>query len=158
MTNSKKLALALWGATLLVMGAIGGCYWWVNRVPTRPAGIATDAVFLRAPNVGLPAHRRGWWLFCWSLHGDNYCKLSDIEGNTEYEGRFIAYHNNGASVPADELSVNARETEQTETKVWVGTTLVPIVFLENGKVLIPATKYEEGKQLVERFLSKSRTE
>ena len=40
--------------------------------------------------------------------------------------------------------------------VWIGEALVPLVYLENGDVLIPASKYEEGLQLLQR-LEKNRS-
>ena len=55
------------------------------------------------------------------------------------------------SVPSDQLKIDAEKTG--DKNVWIGTELVPLVFLQNGKVLIPATKYEEGVRLLQRIKS-----
>jgi hypothetical protein len=132
---------------LMIVGAIGA-FWWFGTVPSRPRGVAPNAVFLWAPHVGLPASRRGWWLACWEDAGHNYCKLSRVDGNPEYEGEFFP---NGHKDPfhADQLRIDTTKTG--EQKVWVGTALVPLVHLENGEVLIPASKYEKGVRLLEEL-------
>jgi hypothetical protein len=45
-------------------------------------------------------------------------------------------------IPADQLKIDAIMTR--EHKIWVGEALVPLVYLKNGEILIPATKYQEG--------------
>jgi len=37
-----------------------------------------------------------------------------------------------------------------DDKVWIGSALVPLVCLENGEVLIPASKYQDGARLLEQ--------
>lgn len=133
------------GLALLVIG-LAAAYWWGGRVPNRPRGVAANAVFLWAPNVGFPGPKRGWWLSCSVNAGHDRCKLSDVHGNFEYEGEFVLYGDKG-SVPDDQLTIDSEKT--SENKVWVGSALVPLVFLQNGKILIPATKYQEGAQLLD---------
>ena len=132
---------------LLIAGVVGG-YWWAGRVPSRPTGVAANAEFLWAPHVGFPGPRRGWWLSCWENAGRNRCKLSDVAGNAEYEGEFVVYSDKG-SPPTDQLKIDPEKT--TDNKVWIGSALVPLVFLQNGKVLIPASKYAEGARLLEQL-------
>lgn len=79
--------------------------------------------------------------------GQNRCKLSDIHGRTEYEGEFISSDGKGP-VSVDQLKINAEKTQ--DNKMWVGDALVPLVFLQNGRVLIPAAKYDEGMRLLEQ--------
>jgi hypothetical protein len=132
---------------LLIVGAVGAA-WLAGTIPSRPKGIASNAVFLWALAVGFPGGlpRRGDWLACRENAAHDDCKLSDIDGSTEYEGNFVAYGEK-SSLPADQLQI---ETEKTsENKVWVGSALVPLVYLKNGKILIPASQYEEGARLVE---------
>lgn len=135
------------GIALLIVGLVVA-YWWAGRIPSRPKGVAANAVFLWAPHVGFPGPRRGWWLSCSEDAGHNRCKLSDVDGNTEYEGEFVPYGDKGP-VPADQLKINPEKTR--DNKVWIGSALVPLVFLQNGKVLIPASKYEEGARLLEQL-------
>src|SRR2546421_1171471 len=148
MTQSER-AVYFVAATvaLLIVGAIGA-FWWAGTVPSRPKGVAANAVFLWAPHVGLPAPKRGWWMACWENAGRNYCKLSGIDGNPEFEGEFVPYGRKGP-FQADQLRIDPTKTR--EQKVWVGSALVPLVHLENGQVLIPASKYEEGVRLLEQL-------
>jgi hypothetical protein len=134
------------GIALLIVGLVLA-YWWAGLIPSRPQGVAANAVFLWAPHVGFPGAKRGWWLSCWDSAGHDRCKLSDVHGNPEYEGEFVLYGDKG-SVPADQLNIDPEKT--SDNKVWVGSELVPLVFLQNGKVLIPASKYEEGARLIQQ--------
>ena len=132
---------------LLILGLVGA-YWWAGTVPSRPKAVAPNAVFLWAPHVGFPGPRRGWWLSCGENAGHNHCKLSDVDGNTEYDGEFVQYGSKG-SVPVDQLKIDSEKTR--EHKLWIGSALVPLVYLDNGEVLIPASKYEDGVQLLEQL-------
>lgn len=127
-------------AAIVIFG-IAGAYWWANTVPRKPAEVSPDAVFLWAPYVGLPAPKRGWWLVCWEEAGHDWCKLSGIKGEAEYQGEFVSYPHKRL-IPADQLKIDPTMTR--EHKIWVGDALVPLVYLKNGEILIPATKYQEG--------------
>ncbi|MGH9559918.1 MAG: hypothetical protein ACRD3S_00560, partial [Terracidiphilus sp.] len=107
MTDTRKTIAALFATGFLIMGAIAGCYWWASSIPRRPPEVTADAVFLRAPYVGLPAPRRGWWMSCWAGPSENYCKLSNVNGKTEYDGAFISYDRGEAPLPVDRLKINA---------------------------------------------------
>lgn len=134
---------------MLILGLVGA-YWWAATVPSRPKAVAPNAVFLWAPHVGFPGPRRGWWLSCAEGAGQDHCKLSDVDGNTEYEGGFVPYLSKH-SVPVDQLKIDSEKTG--EHKLWIGKALVPLVYLENGEILIPASKYQEGVQLLEQLRS-----
>jgi|SRR5664280_904329 len=136
----------------IVLGVIVGVpillgiwiYWLSGVTPRRPKTVAADAVFLWAPAVGFPGGlpRRGDWLSC-SLNRDgrNRCKLSDIDGKTEYEDEFVSYSNRG-SLPADELHIDPIKSR--EHQVWIGEALVPLIYLRSGEILIPMNAYEQG--------------
>jgi len=147
MTPFEKAVYTAAALVTLMIAGLVGAYWWSSRVPSRPRGVAANSVFLWAPHVGFPGPRRGWWLSCWENAGHNLCKLSDFDGNAEYEGEFVPYGDKGA-LPADQLKIDPEKTR--ENKVWIGSALVPLVCLENGKVLIPASKYQEGARLLEQ--------
>ncbi len=66
----------------------------------------------------------------------------------EYKGEFIPYAHKGP-IPADQLTIDSAKTRRN--KVWVGKALVPLVCLENGDTLIPASKYDEGVRLLQRL-------
>jgi len=131
----------------LIIGIVVA-YWWTSRVPSRPAGVRANAVFLWAPAVGLPAPRRGDWLACWEEGEQTLCQLSDIDGSLEYKGAFIPFAHKGP-IPAGELRIDSMKTR--DNKVWVGRALVPLVYLENGDILIPAAKFEDGVRLLQRL-------
>jgi hypothetical protein len=153
MTLLEKALYAIAAAGVSLILIIVGAFWWANTVPGRPKNVAANAVFLWAPYVGLPAPRRGWWLACWkSIEGPDRCRLSDINGGTEYEGEFVPYGRKPA-LPTDQMRINADKTR--EQKLWVGEALVPLVYLRNGDVLIPVDKYEEGSQMLAKSKSSS---
>lgn len=152
MTLSQKSVYVFVAILALLILGLVGAYRLANTIPSRPKGVASNAVFLWAPAVGFPGGlpRRGWWLSCWANAGHDRCRLSDVHGNTEYEGEFVLYGDKG-SAPTDQLNIEPEKT--SDNKVWVGSALVPLVFLHNGKVLIPAAKYEEGARLLQGIKS-----
>src|SRR5882724_9635294 len=72
------------------------------------------------------------------------CALSDIDGTLKYEGEFLPYV---AGVAVGKLDIDAEKAR--EYKIWVGDALVPIVYLKNGEILIPSSRYEEGKRILD---------
>jgi hypothetical protein len=146
-TLLEKVVYALATIVALLILGLVGAYWWAGTVPSRPKTAAANAVFLWAPHVGFPGPRRGWWLSCSDDNGHNRCKLSDVDGNTEYEGEFVPFGDK-TPVPADELKIDPEKT--SDNKLWIGSALVPLVVLQNGKILVPAGKYEEGVRLLQQ--------
>lgn len=143
-----KLVLLLGIPALVLATVVIGGYWWSNTTPLRPKGVPTTAVFLRAPATGAPGAPQGEWLACTEREGHNYCRLADKSGRTEFEGEFIRYHGSSAAL-ASQLRIDATKTTK-EQSVWLSDTWVPLVHLENGEILIPASKYEEGKHLLDQ--------
>lgn len=76
-----------------------------------------------------------------NFDGRDHCKLSDIDGKTEYEGAFVSYSNQG-SLPADKLHIDPIKSREHE--VWIGEALVPLIYLRSGEILIPMNAYEQG--------------
>lgn len=150
MTKPMRALLMVTAIIAVLIAGIAGAYWWANTVPSRPQGVSSNAVFLWAPYVGFPGPRRGWWLACWEADACNRCKLNSVDGSIEYEGEFVLYGDKGP-VPASELRINP--TKSREHKVWVGDALVPLVYLDNGKILIPASGYKAGTRLLDQLNS-----
>jgi hypothetical protein len=147
MTIFEKISTALGIFLLLIVVGFFGAYLWSRTPPSRPKGIASTAVFLWAPNVGVPAPRRGWWLWCrYETNDRDYCTLSDIDGHAQYDGEFIVYGTK-AAVAGSELKIDPEKS--IDHKVWVGNTLVPLVYLRNGDVLIPKESYDAGVKALE---------
>lgn len=142
----EKSGAVLTVLVVAIIVAVVGGYWWSNTTPFRPKGVPSTAVFLRAPATGAPGAPQGEWLACTEREGHNYCRLTDKSGRTEFEGEFIRSHGSNA-VPDDQLRINALATSKDES-VWLSDTWVPLVHLENGEILIPASKYDEGKRLL----------
>jgi len=146
-TPLEKFMLAMGLAGVLVIGGFFLASYWSTRIPSRPSTVAVNAVFLWAPAVGLPAPRRGSWLSCSEQEMRDHCRLSNIDGLTEYEGWFVRYGDRGV-VPAAQLKIDPDKSRRDA--VWVGSALVPLIYLQDGEILIPASKYEEGARLLER--------
>lgn len=145
MLSLREIAFGLTALMTLFMGGLIVAYWWSNKIPSHPKGVSSNAVFLWAPYVGLPAPRRGSWMACWEESSHNRCRLSSVDGDTKYEGEFVPYGRKGV-VPGDQLKIDPNKTR--ENSVWVEDQLVPLVYLENGEILLPAGKYEEAAHIL----------
>jgi len=138
---------------LLIMAVVGG-YWWSNFGPFRPMSVGRSAVFLRAPATGGPGPPRGEWLECREGNRENHCKLSSKDGITEYEGVFVPYGHKGP-IPADQLMIDAVKTRHEDRYAeWAGKAWVPLVYLKNGDVLIPADYYYKGTRILDQKRTK----
>lgn len=148
MTWYEKATAAVGLALATFAIGIWGAYRWSNTVPRRPKGVRSDAAFLWAPYVGLPAPRRGWWMACWDAgSGHLICKLNNIDGTIEYQGEYIPY---GSTTHVAIKSLEIDPIRTRAHKVWIGNALVPLVFLKSGEILIPAASYENGKRLLDQ--------
>jgi hypothetical protein len=144
--DKSVLTLAAIMAAIILYFVIG--YWLARQIPRRPKAVSANAVFLWAPHVGLPGPRRGWWLVCWPSEARNRCRKSDIDGRTLFEGDFTPYRRKTA-LGAEELRIVANKTQDAR-QFWLENTWVPMVYLENGEVLIPVARYEEGKGILDQ--------
>jgi hypothetical protein len=146
----KLFESAIWfmaGVAALVTVALIAAFWWAGLTPNRPKTVQVNSVFLWAPHVGLPGPKRGAWLFCWYSEGKDFCRLSDAHGSTKFEGEFLPYKGKSA-LPSDQLRIDADKS--SDRKVWVGSELIPLVYLQSGDILIPASNYKDGLQLLAR--------
>jgi hypothetical protein len=118
----KKVTLTLTAILVVVISGIAALYWRSNTIPRHPNNVSPSAVFLRAPYVGAPTGRRGWWMACeHKLQQRPWCTLSDVDGTLKYEGGFLPYVE-GESL--GKLEIDAEKTR--EEKIWVGDALVPL--------------------------------
>jgi hypothetical protein len=74
-----------------------------------------------------------------------------MDGTRVFEGAFMA--NSGkSSVPQSELRVLSEQTSQSvDLWVRVNSQPVPLVFLQNGTVLIPSDAYQDGMAKLEHL-------
>jgi hypothetical protein len=145
-------------ASLIVLCCVGvlvlsivGAYWWSNVPPRRPLGVSASAVFLWAGHLGLPAPKHGTWIECWpdTSPSTDRCRLTAIDGQRLYEGEFVPSDGRPA-VQSQELRIQAEPTSDTTNWIRVdalGT--APLIFLEDGDVLIPKEGYVEGAAKLE---------
>ena len=146
----KLIEWVVWflaGVAALLVVAMIAAFWWAGLVPNRPKAVNVDSVFLWAPHVGWPAAKRGSWLFCWYSEGKDFCELSDIHGDTEFQGEFLPYKS-ASALRSDQLRIDSDKS--SDRKVWVGSELIPLVYLQNGDILIPASNYKDGLRLLTR--------
>ncbi len=150
MKKAIVLVLASLGVLFLL---IKGAYWWSNTPPGRPPDVSANGVFLWAGHLGLPAPRHGTWIECWtdSKAGTNKCRLTEMDGTRSFEGTFLADASR-AVVPQSELEILSEQTSQN-VHLWVRVNgePAPLVFLRNGKVLIPSGAYQEGMANLQHF-------
>jgi hypothetical protein len=149
---------AITGILVMLIMALLGSYWWSNIGPFRPTGVPRNAVFLRAPATGgLGAVPRGEWLACWESNGENRCRFNGKDGATLFEGVFIPYRRK-ASVPSDQLKIDTSATKYADPDgFWTDNFfLVPMIYLQNGSVLIPAQNYERGVLLLDQKRTNAR--
>jgi hypothetical protein len=148
LTVFEKLVAGIAAVLAVGITAIVGGYWWSNSIPSRPLAVPANAVFFRAPATGAPGAPRGQWLACWEGGGKDRCRVSAKNGDTEFEDDFAPYPR-GAAVPNGQLRIDVRQRSKTQL-TWLGNGWVPLIQLEDGTLLIPESRYEEGMRIIER--------
>ncbi|OJV43323.1 MAG: hypothetical protein BGO25_08225 [Acidobacteriales bacterium 59-55] len=148
----SKLVIFLLGCVAFLI-VVAGAYWWANVPPERPSDVSAKAVFLWAGHLGLPAPKHGTWIECWTDESamTNRCRLTAMDGTRSYEGEFVPSEGE-SPVSQGDLRIKAEPT--SDTTHWVrieGMHGAPLVFLENGTVLIPKDAYAEGAAKLEHL-------
>jgi hypothetical protein len=144
----KKLLLTLVLIIVLFAVAVVGAYWWANVPPGRPANVSAKAVFLWAGHLGLPAPKHGTWIECWAdtESRTNECRLTEMDGKPLYQGAFLS-DTGQPFLPESDLKIKEEPTSDSTHWLLVDKqNAAPLVFLENGSVLIPKAVYTEGKE------------
>jgi hypothetical protein len=131
---------------MLIIGLIVA-YRVSNTVPGRPAGVSSDAVFLWAPYVGFPRPRNGSWMSCRKQNENHIdCVLSAMNGASKYRGAFVPYYHK-AVLNIGPLPIDPAKTR--DDSVWIKDELVPLVYLTNGEILVPAEGYQQGQKILD---------
>ncbi|MFZ3215490.1 MAG: hypothetical protein WA192_05450 [Candidatus Acidiferrales bacterium] len=153
----QKIAYTLGVAVAILFIAIAGAFWWAGTPPRHPSNVPSTAAYFPGLALGLPAPKHGAWVSCWYDAGQSVdrCRIFSVDGVVIYEGVFVPYKGQVA-VPQGDLLIDsqvmAKAQEQVEVnaaapnstvKLWA---FVPLVFLRNGQILIPAQSYESGKR------------
>lgn len=128
--------------------------WWGSRIPRRPGSISASGIFIERGSVPFKLSTHGNWLDCWQDVGTNMdrCRLTDEKGVPKFEGTFLSYETKTA-VEAEELKIDTTKTGH----LWMGVTAenipFPVVFLQNGTILLPQSDYEKAKKIVDYWVN-----
>lgn len=115
-------------AALMIAGAVLAL-WWTGRPPRRPPNLSANALYIERGAVPFKLSNTGEWLDCWFDERERaaHCKLTNMNGWSEFEDIFLPYSGQTAVLPAD-LVLDRRRTGN----LWGGTyekgTLYPIVY------------------------------
>ncbi len=84
---------------------------------------------------------------CWHPSQATYgCRLTGVNGDLVYKGEFVPYYER---VQEDARTISIDPVRSRNHRLWVGQELVPLVYLDDGQVLIPAAKVEEGISILQ---------
>jgi len=120
--------------------------WWAGRVPRRPHGVSSNAVYVLPNNVRLGLFQTGYWFECWFDQHENAdrCKLTDKNGNSVFEDVFVTCGSQ-ATIPQSELVIKP-ETGQRWIQSHDARVIVPIPYVRYGQILFPRSLYAEAQQ------------
>ncbi len=163
MTRLEKRVSWIVGIAVLVLAALLRLnLWWANTAPARPANVPSTAGYYGGLSTPFPASRRGDWVDCWldSEQNVDRCRVTFVDGRLLYEGVYLPYQAK-APIPQGELSIDSGAMSRAQEQVEVdasgkessepGLQVVPLVYLNNGEVLIPQQSYEAGKQRLDEL-------
>jgi len=156
MAITKKAKVWSWAGGIIIALVIYDLVLglWGSAPPKRPRNVTPDAVFISAPSVGWiwPLPKHGDWLNCWFDGSDNMnrCRMSDVDGNSEYEGSFLRYTGSGP-LSGQDLQIDTKATGTRLQWLYSGQQLFPIIHLRNGIILLPAEAFEEGKHHLQQL-------
>jgi hypothetical protein len=154
----KPFAVGLFIVVALLVSVLLGIralVWWSHSVPTRPASVSADAVWIPGPPVPFELTRRGNWLECRTEGLLNRCIVSGADGAKVYDGLFSPKEG-AAPVPDERLRYGATNTGDLWTWLNVANRNVPVIRLKDGTVLLPTEGYQELKAWLDK-LSKQKS-
>jgi hypothetical protein len=126
---------------LVIAVALFGCFACGRASHViRPEGVPTDAVFVNG------AKGVGWWQLCTpaTLSEVLHCRIWNRGGIILYDEEFLP-HDGGKSPTIDELKIPQETTFPGPDRV----------FLSNGRVLLPRSRFDELKKFIDRLKGKA---
>jgi hypothetical protein len=128
--------------------------WWGSRLPKRPTNISSKGAFLEVGVVPFKFSTHGDWLECWKDAGANTdrCKYTDEKGAVQFED-FVLPYEGISPVPEEELVVDTERTRSFHYGVTDKNIRFPLIFLQNGQILLPQSDYEWGKKIVDYWVT-----
>jgi hypothetical protein len=108
--------------------------------PSRPRNVPADAVFVQFDKGAV-------WQKCAIEPATSFvrCQIFSEKGRTEHDESFFPY-DEGPTLRPSELSIASKDPESGPD--WV--------CLENGRILMPGSRYDYVKSLLDKRLSKER--
>lgn len=142
----RHVATAGIGAVLISVLAL---YWWSNTPPKRPQAVSNSAVWIWGSRGPLPGPKDGRWVTCSvsDLAPDVQCDVWEKSGQRVFSGAFLSYRAK-AYRRQEQLAIDLRRTGSLWASVDSNGTSLPIVFLSNEDILIPASEYSRVVQWV----------
>lgn len=127
--------LSLVSILLTLLGAS-----WANGETARPRNVPADAVRVQF-------HEGAVWQRCWIEPTNSFvrCQIFNEQGRTEHDESFFPY-DEGATLTPSELVVAAKDPDAGPD--WV--------CLENGRILMPGSRYDYVKSVLNKKLPKER--
>ncbi len=141
----RKLSRVMVG-TVIILAAFA--LWWVGHKPRRPHTVPSNALYVLPNNVPFRLHKTGYWLECWFDQHENVdrCKLSDENGKGAFDDVFLPCVGQ-TPLPQSELAFKWR-TGDTWTQSRDKRVNLPVVYLDNGQILLSRSLYAEARQHV----------
>jgi len=136
----------LWHTVTAGMGValIGvlALYWWSNTPPNRPRNVSNDAVWIWASKGPLPSPKAGKWITCFvsDMTSGVQCDVWEKSGKRVFSGPFLS-HQARAYQRQQHLIIDLRVTGSLWASIDSKGTSIPIVYLRNEDILIPANEY-----------------
>jgi hypothetical protein len=133
--------------TVIILAAV--VLWWEGHTPRRPRSVSPNALFVLPNNVRFTLHKTGYWLDCWfdEQASVDRCRLTDEKGAGSFEDVFLPCIGQ-TPLPQSELVLKPRWTGQVWTRSPDKGINAPVVYLEDGQVLLPQSFYAEAKRNV----------
>lgn len=118
------------GAVMTAAGILASCSPWPEP-PPRPENVPPDAVRVYGPKTW-------WWFKCWYDGKTDRCQIFNERG---------AVLNNDVYRPYDGGPV----VQEEDLRIDVQRSGPPIVWLENGRILLPDSDFQAQKAFVDTF-------
>ncbi|MGA9882647.1 MAG: hypothetical protein WBQ34_02890 [Candidatus Acidiferrales bacterium] len=163
MTRIEKRVICIAGITIVVLAALLWLnYLWANVPPPRPANVPPTATYYGGLATTFPYPKRGQWVNCWfdSERNADLCRVTSFDGRLVYQGIYLSYPRQ-TPLPETDLLIDSKTMNRAQEQIAVeasghessepGIQGVPLVYLRDGDVLMPAKAYEAGKKRLEEL-------
>lgn len=150
MRKLARIALAVVGVALVGLLVLVALIWWGNRIPKRPSDISASGIFIENGSVPFKLSTHEDWLDCWrDAHtGLERCRFTGETGILKFEDTFLPYEAQAPDQGADP-KIDSNKTGN----LWYGAgaedTRLPVIFLQNGEILLPQSDYQKAKKFVD---------